>query len=330
MCLFVNIKKRGYSAPFKNSSISIIPIVLSMLNWIRLSIVTLLSSEILFNFFIDSEDNSIEISCFKKTAPFYKCYLIIKDKYKKRKKVVALSEIKEPAKATKKKYDVFVLSYLNTFNATKAATDAGYSPKSARQQGSTLLSHPYIKQKIVEEMKNLRKRMEDEGLRSFVSLLNIAIETDTKIQRHDEVVDEVEVLQQEIWELQDELTLLNRDISILNEKNKDIDGRKTENKQIKQELNQQLNDLSDEAFELTNNIHKLARRKDHLYRDYLPSKDWEKLQSLKKSIYQDILDRGGFKALDKVEHSGSIGVSNPFTGLTEDELRRLANGNDST
>lgn len=244
--------------------------------------------------------------------------------------MVVLSEIKEPTKSTKKKYDVFVLSYLNTFNATKAAIGAGYSPKSARQQGSTLLTHPYIKQKITEEMKTLRKRMENEGLRSFVSLLNIAIETDTKIQRHDEVVDEIEVLQQEIWELQDELTVLNRDISVLNDKNKEIDGRKTENKQLKQELNQQLNNLSDEAFELTNNIHKIARRKDHLYRDYLPSKDWEKLQSLKKSIYQDILDRRGFKALDKVEHSGSIGVSNSFTGLTEDDLRQLANGNDST
>ena len=31
-----------------------------------------------------------------------------------------------------------------------------------------------------------------------------------------------------------------------------------------------------------------------------------------------------------VQHDGEVKVSNPFTGLTEDELRRLANGNDST
>ena len=29
---------------------------------------------------------------------------------------------------------------------------------------------------------------------------------------------------------------------------------------------------------------------------YLDAKEWEKLQNLKKSIFQDILDRGGFKS----------------------------------
>ena len=31
-----------------------------------------------------------------------------------------------------------------------------------------------------------------------------------------------------------------------------------------------------------------------------------------------------------VQHDGEVKVSNPYAGLTEDELRRLANGNDST
>ena len=50
-----------------------------------------------------------------------------------------------------------------------------------------------------------------------------------------------------------------------------------------------------------------------------------KLQNLKKSIFQDILDRGGFKAIDQIQHSGKVDV-NPLANLSEEELRRLANG----
>lgn len=39
---------------------------------------------------------------------------------------------------------LFVDEYLIDLNATKAAIRAGYSPLAARQQGSTLLSNPYI------------------------------------------------------------------------------------------------------------------------------------------------------------------------------------------
>ncbi len=46
---------------------------------------------------------------------------------------------------------------------------------------------------------------------------------------------------------------------------------------------------------------------------------------LKKSIFQDILDRGGFKAIDQIQHSGKVDV-NPLANLSEEELRRLANG----
>lgn len=58
---------------------------------------------------------------------------------------------------------------------------------------------------------------------------------------------------------------------------------------------------------------------------HLDAKEWEKLQSLKKSIFQDILDRGGFKAIDQIQHSGKVDV-NPLANLSEEELRRLANG----
>ncbi|MGH2202118.1 terminase small subunit, partial [Enterococcus faecalis] len=58
---------------------------------------------------------------------------------------------------------------------------------------------------------------------------------------------------------------------------------------------------------------------------YLDVKEWEKLQILKKSIFQDILDRGAFKAIDQIQHSGKVDV-NPLANLSEEEMRRLANG----
>ena len=52
----------------------------------------------------------------------------------------------EKAKA---KYNIFVLSYLeNGNNATQAAKSAGYSEKTARQQGQRLLSNVYISHAI--------------------------------------------------------------------------------------------------------------------------------------------------------------------------------------
>ena len=57
----------------------------------------------------------------------------------------------------------------------------------------------------------------------------------------------------------------------------------------------------------------------------LMPRNGKKLQNLKKSIFQDILDRGGFKAIDQIQHSGKVDV-NPLANLSEEELRRLANG----
>ncbi len=50
------------------------------------------------------------------------------------------------------KHELFCLEYLKDLNATKAAERAGYSVKAARQQGSTLLSKPYISGRLSELM----------------------------------------------------------------------------------------------------------------------------------------------------------------------------------
>lgn len=43
---------------------------------------------------------------------------------------------------------LFVAHYIKEPNATKAAAAAGYSPKSARQQGARLLTYPHVAQEI--------------------------------------------------------------------------------------------------------------------------------------------------------------------------------------
>ena len=54
----------------------------------------------------------------------------------------------------------FCEHYVATMNATQAAIDAGYSEKTARQQGSRLLTNVYIKAFIDE----LLKVLEDERI----------------------------------------------------------------------------------------------------------------------------------------------------------------------
>lgn len=54
------------------------------------------------------------------------------------------------------KQEVFVNAYLRTWNATKAAIEAGYATNSARQQGSRLLSNADIQAAIAERLNELK------------------------------------------------------------------------------------------------------------------------------------------------------------------------------
>jgi phage terminase small subunit len=51
-------------------------------------------------------------------------------------------------KALTRKQQVFVDEYLKTWNAAEAARRAGYSAKTAREQGYDLLKHPHISSQI--------------------------------------------------------------------------------------------------------------------------------------------------------------------------------------
>ena len=60
---------------------------------------------------------------------------------------------------TSKMMQVFILEYIKDFNGTRAATDAGYSPKTARQKAVELLNDPRIDAAINEAIKERTKRL---------------------------------------------------------------------------------------------------------------------------------------------------------------------------
>lgn len=208
---------------------------------------------------------------------------------------------------TKERYDLFVDCYLQSFNATKSAIAAGYSKKTARQQGHKLLTKGYIKEKIQYEMERLRDLMKDEGLRSFSMLLNIALETEEKLQRHNEAEEKIEKIKLELNNLSLEIMKLNNDLTQVQRMADAIDGRKKDMKEQKRSLLSQIDSINTECFSLNFEKAKLINQLEHHKMYYLDNKEWEKLQNLKKSVFQDILDRGGFKATDKVEHTGKDG-----------------------
>lgn len=55
------------------------------------------------------------------------------------------------------KQELFCLEYLKDFNCTQAAIRAGYSPKTANQQGSRLLANVYIQEVIKENNAKVEK-----------------------------------------------------------------------------------------------------------------------------------------------------------------------------
>ena len=62
------------------------------------------------------------------------------------------------------------------------------------------------------EMKRLRDRMKDEGLRSFSMLLDIAMQTEGKIQAHNEAEIAIDKIKSELSNLELEMLKANNDL----------------------------------------------------------------------------------------------------------------------
>lgn len=81
----------------------------------------------------------------------------------------------------------FADEYLIDLNATQAAIRAGYSPKSAEQQGSALLRNPKVRAYIDERMAELSRRTGVTQERIIRELARIAFLDPTKLVNMDTV-----------------------------------------------------------------------------------------------------------------------------------------------
>lgn len=66
-----------------------------------------------------------------------------------------MAEAKE--KTLKPKEKVFISEYLKDFNATQAAIKAGYSKKTAKEQGYEILTKPHIQEAVGKEVEKILK-----------------------------------------------------------------------------------------------------------------------------------------------------------------------------
>lgn len=71
----------------------------------------------------------------------------------------------------------FVENYLKTFNATKSAKNAGYSEKTAAEQGYRLLRNVQIAEAINEELGEIYEKQKKVLIRAADSAINALIDT---------------------------------------------------------------------------------------------------------------------------------------------------------
>ena len=71
-----------------------------------------------------------------------------------------MAKNKQKKKKLTQKQKIFIKEYVIDFNATRSAKEAGYSVKTAKQQGSNLLSNVYVQQALTIEINKRNKRTE--------------------------------------------------------------------------------------------------------------------------------------------------------------------------
>ena len=209
---------------------------------------------------------------------------------------------------TKRKYDLFVDLYIRSFNATQCAIKVGYSEKTAGTQGARLLKNVYVKEKLDVELSRLRERMMEEGSQSFSALLNTLVDIDKKLRLHIESESQLYLKIKERNKAMLEADKQRVEVAKLERIKNSIDGRVSRKKEKKKEAALEYELSKKVLFDLEYNVKSLQLDVDLLRRRILWPKDWERVQSLKVSILQDILDRGGFKQTDKVSIDGDMSL----------------------
>lgn len=223
------------------------------------------------------------------------------------------------------KQEIFVKEYLMSFNATQSAVKAGYSERTASVTGAKLLRNAKVAEKINAEMKRLRERMAEDSNKVYAELWKQLDAIDKKVAEHEHAVEQIDLLERENNDLLPEILEINDQISQLQEKKRD--AAKKEREALVSKLEEDIEVLEQEVKPLKKDKDARYREMERLYKYLIKPAAWEKIMSMRKSILHDILDRGGYKATDKLEVSGSLKTSVDLSGLSTEELRNLANSN---
>ena len=96
------------------------------------------------------------------------------------------------------KQERFVIEYIKDLNATQAAIRAGYSPKTAGVQGSTLLKNPNVSEEVKKRLENIKS--------DSIADATEVLEYFTRVMRREEKEQVVVTLKEEKseWELGDD------------------------------------------------------------------------------------------------------------------------------
>lgn len=208
---------------------------------------------------------------------------------------------------TIEKYRIFVLAYVNTFNATQAAISAGYSKKTAYSQGNRLLKNDEVKSLLDEQIKKLRERMSDDASRIYAMLWNQLKMVDEKIVKHDEAQAAINLLEQQLIPVNVSMSKKEADKAVIKRKADEIDGRR--NRELKREYLNQMRNLDCEMVIVKYDKKKIYAQMAQYKMYLLDPFAWEKILTMRATILRDLLDRAGYKTTDKLEVQMDAGVT---------------------
>ncbi|MBC1734965.1 terminase small subunit [Listeria seeligeri] len=208
---------------------------------------------------------------------------------------------------TIEKYQIFVLAYVNTFNATQAAISAGYSKKTAYSQGNRLLKNDEVRLLLDEQIKKLRERMSDDASRIYAMLWNQLKMVDEKIVKHDEAQAAINLLEQQLIPVNVSMSKKEADKAVIKRKADEIDGRR--NRELKREYLDQMRNLDCEMVVVKYDKKKIYAQMAQYKMYLLDPFAWEKILTMRATILRDLLDRAGYKTTDKLEVQMDAGVT---------------------
>jgi phage terminase small subunit len=202
------------------------------------------------------------------------------------------------------KQQLFVKHYLMSFNAKQAAIAAGYSEKTAEQQGARLLSNVKVEKLINDEMARLRERMSEEANKIYAALWQEINELADLIGAH--------------YQAQKAIKSLNKDKHAL------LFGSKLDNEE---QIDNPPRGLSLDFVtiqDLKEQLREINFKLQEARLDILGNKDFLRAQELRAKLLHDLFDRAGYKPTDKIDLNQNISGGLDLSYMTDEELEKEA------